>query len=406
MYNDTDIIEWYKNTEVGIIPNDWNVLNLWDTSTLKARIGWQWLTTAEYKDSWDYILITWTDFKDWFISWDTCHYVEYERFRQDKNIQIKEWDVLVTKDWTIWKVALVKDKPMDGTLNSWVFVIRPVQNSYSQYYFYYILLSRYFESFLFRLTAWSTISHLYQKDFVHFNFPCPQSTDEQNKIVKTLMNTDEYINSLNSLINKKELIKKWAMQNLLTWKKRLPWFKWKWEDVIISDLFNVTRWYVLAVSDMKKNKCNTYKYPVYSSQTKNKWITWYYNEYLYNNAITWTTDGANAGDVNYREWKFYCTNVCWVLLSDKWYANLCVAKILWMVSKKYVSFVWNPKLMNNVVAGIKINIPSDINEQKAISKIIIDMDSEIDLLKKKKEKYIKIKEGMMQELLTGRIRLV
>jgi type I restriction enzyme S subunit len=56
-------------------------------------------------------------------------------------------------------------------------------------------------------------------------------------------------------------------------------------------------------------------YPVYSSQTKNNGLAGYYSDFLYENAITWTTDGANAGDVNYRSGKFYCTNVCGVLLS-------------------------------------------------------------------------------------------
>ncbi len=57
-------------------------------------------------------------------------------------------------------------------------------------------------------------------------------------------------------------------------------------------------------------------YPVYSSQTKEKGLMGYYKDYLFEDAITWTTDGANAGTVNYRAGKFYCTNVCGVLLQD------------------------------------------------------------------------------------------
>ena len=58
------------------------------------------------------------------------------------------------------------------------------------------------------------------------------------------------------------------------------------------------------------------QYPVYSSQTKDNGLMGYYKDYLYENAITWTTDGANAGTVNYRAGKFYCTNVCGVLLTN------------------------------------------------------------------------------------------
>lgn len=403
---DTKIKPWYKMTEIGVIPKDWNIKNLWDTSTLKARIGWQGLTTAEYKKNWTYLLITWTDFNKGFIAWDTCHYVESIRYNQDKNIQIREWDVLVTKDWTIWKVALVKNLPKKATLNSWVFVIRPIQNNYLSIYFYNILLSRYFKSFLFRLTAWSTISHLYQKDFVTFNFPCPNNINEQKKIAEVLMDTDELITSLDELINKKEKIKEWTMHELLTWKRRLPWFSWEWEKKKMSDIFDVTRWYVLSAKEMNTTKSDIYKYPVYSSQTKRKWLAWYYKNFLYEDAITWTTDWAHAWDVNYREWKFYCTNVCWVLKSTEWYANLCIAKALWLISKQYVSYIGNPKLMNNVVADIELYIPSSIDEQQAISEILSTIDNEIEQLEIKRNKYKQTKEWMMQELLTGRIRLV
>jgi len=72
---------------------------------------------------------------------------------------------------------------------------------------------------------------------------------------------------------------------------------------------------------MSKVKTEDYKYPVYSSQTKNNGLTGFYSEYLFENCITWTTDGANAGDTNLRIGKFYCTNVCGILKSDKGYVN-------------------------------------------------------------------------------------
>ena len=153
-------------------------------------------------------------------------------------------------------------------------------------------------------------------------------------------------------------------------------------------------------------KIGEYKYPVYSSQTKNNGLAGYYKHFLFENCITWTTDGANAGDVRYREGKFYCTNVCGVLENKVGYANPCIAAIFNSVSKKYVSYVGNPKLMNNVVADIEISIPKLIEEQNAISKVLSDMDSEIEILESQLTKYKNIKQGMMQNLLTGKIRLI
>ena len=165
-----EVKKGYKQTEIGVIPEDWDVLNLGKSSVLKARIGWQGLTTAEYLKSGDYYLITGTDFKEGYIDWDNCVYVEKERYIQDKNIQIKEDDILVTKDGTIGKVAFIDKVPKETTLNSGVFVVRPINKVYNQRYLYYVLMSEHFKDFLNRLTAGSTISHLYQKDFVFFDF--------------------------------------------------------------------------------------------------------------------------------------------------------------------------------------------------------------------------------------------
>jgi len=117
-------------------PKDgWVVKKLGEVAVLKARIGWQGLTTAEYKETVDYYLITGTDFQNGFIDWGNCFYVEYKRYKQDKNIQVKENDVLVTKDGTIGKVAFIKHVPKPATLNSGVFVIRPIEQSFHPDFF-------------------------------------------------------------------------------------------------------------------------------------------------------------------------------------------------------------------------------------------------------------------------------
>ena len=120
-------------------------------------------------------------------------------------------------------------------------------------------------------------------------------------------------------------------------------------------------------------------YPVYSSQTKEKGLMGYYKDYLYEDAITWTTDGANAGTVNYRAGKFYCTNVCGVLLTDKFITNQAIAEAINNVAKKYVSYVGNPKLMNNVMADIEIAIPKCDHEREKMSAFFMRLDDLITL---------------------------
>lgn len=199
----------------------WEEKNLGEAATLKARIGWQGLTTAEYRNSGEHFLITGTEFKNGFIDWENCHYVEEERYKQDKNIQVKEHDVLVTKDGTIGKVALIKSLPKPATLNSGVFVIRPINNSFYPEFFYYLMLSEVFIKFLSQLSAGSTINHLYQKDFVTFKFLTPVTINEQEQIAQIFSDMDAEIDVLEKKLDKYKKIKQGMMQNLLNGKVRL-----------------------------------------------------------------------------------------------------------------------------------------------------------------------------------------
>ena len=179
---------------------------------------------------------------------------------------------------------------------------------------------------------------------------------------------------------------------------RFKGFTDTWEQREVGETYNVTRGYVLAAPKTSPIKTDEMPYPVYSSQTKDEGLMGYYNEYLYENAITWTTDGANAGTVNYRAGKFYCTNVCGLLLSDKGYANKAAAEALNMIAWKWVSHVGNPKLMNNVMAGIEISLPPTLQEQDKISEFLESLDTFITLHQRKCDKLIQFKAAMLQKM--------
>ena len=210
-----------KMTELGEIPEDWEVKKLNKECIIKARIGWQGLKSEEYLDSGDYVLITGTDFNNGFINWKSCNYVSEWRFKQDKNIQIKQGDVLITKDGTIGKIAFLNKIPMQGTLNSGVFVVRPKNNQQINPIFLSLVFkSFWFDNFLEQITSGSTIVHLYQKDFLKFNFPLPPK-EEQNSIAKILSDMDNEIDLLNKKLEKYRNLKTAMMQQLLTGKIRL-----------------------------------------------------------------------------------------------------------------------------------------------------------------------------------------
>lgn len=179
---------------------------------------------------------------------------------------------------------------------------------------------------------------------------------------------------------------------------RFEGFTNAWEQRKVADVFKVTRGYVLAATETSPDISNDNIYPVYSSQTKNEGLMGYYSDYLYEDAITWTTDGANAGTVKFRKGKFYCTNVCGVLLSNEGIANKAVAEALNAVAWKYVSHVGNPKLMNNVMSEIEIMIPKSVEEQLKISEYLDTFDNLITLHHRKCNELKEMKKYMLQNM--------
>jgi len=188
------------------------------------------------------------------------------------------------------------------------------------------------------------------------------------------------------------------MERTLKPSLRFKGFTETWEQCEVGKIFKVTRGYVLPVSATSPQKTENTPYPVYSSQTQNNGLMGYYKDYLFDTAITWTTDGANAGTVSFRGEKFYSTNVNGVLLSDKGYANKCVAEALNLLAWKYVSHVGNPKLMNNVMSEIEIIIPPTISEQESISQLLTKLDDIITLHQRKYDKLVNVKKALLQKM--------
>jgi len=229
----------------------------------------------------------------------------------------------------------------------------------------------------------------------------PRSLEEQGKIAAFLGAADEKISGLEK---KRALLtdyKRGVTQKLFSQELRFKDDQGDdfpdWEEKRVSDVFKVTRGKVLAVPKMTREPEGASVFPVYSSQTRANGLTGYFTNFLYENAITWTTDGANAGDVQYRSGKFYCTNVCGVLLSENGYANKCVAEMLNRVTENYVSYVGNPKLMNNVMGEIRLRFPHP-SEQKKIADFLSAIDTQITLAADEIAAAKSFKKGLLQQM--------
>lgn len=212
-------IDW-----IGEIPNDWEVSIIKSICSLKGRIGWQGLTSEEYCEEGPY-LITGVDFDKGGIDWENCEHVPEFRYKQAIDIQIKNNDLLITKDGTVGKVAIVSDCPEQVTLNSGVLLIRPLKQDYLQKFLYYVLLSNEFWHW-FEITnlGATTITHLYQNVFAKFKLVIPK-TFEQKEIVdfldKKCAEIDDLIDDKTAQIEKMEKYKKSLIFEYVTGKKRV-----------------------------------------------------------------------------------------------------------------------------------------------------------------------------------------
>ena len=164
-----------------------------DACTLHARIGWQGLTKAEYLDEGDYYLITGVDFNEGLIDFENCHFVSEDRYIQDEHIQVAVNDVLVTKDGTIGKVAIVDKLDKPATLNSGVFVVRPRNlDELLPEFLVVALRSGHFTRFIEQIKVGCTIAHLNQEKFLKYDIP-RVSVEEQRYIVETLSKAEQAI---------------------------------------------------------------------------------------------------------------------------------------------------------------------------------------------------------------------
>lgn len=209
-----------KKTRLDGYAGDWTPVTFNQVITPKARIGWQGLKKHEYLRSGYSYLIGGTDFSNGTVSLDNISYVTKERYDMDTNIQVSENDVLVTKDGTIGKVAIVPELNKPATLNSGVFVFRTNSRLVPAFLFR-VLQSSVFREFIDTLSAGSTIKHLYQKDLKKFEFEIPVDTKEQEAISAVLTAMDEEIRDLETEREKMIQIREGAMNDLLTGRVRL-----------------------------------------------------------------------------------------------------------------------------------------------------------------------------------------
>ena len=174
--------------------------NISESLYIKGRIGWKGLKKGEYLKTGDYRIINGSNISNGVIDWSNCGYITKQRYFESPEIMLKKGDILITKDGTIGKVAIVNKLEYPSTIASGLFILRNnVPEKWNTLFLYYYLQTNRFKEFIHSRTEGSVIPHLYQKDFENLEIPYISLT-EQYKISSKLDLIQRKI-SLNRQIN-------------------------------------------------------------------------------------------------------------------------------------------------------------------------------------------------------------
>lgn len=400
----------YKQTEIGVIPDDWEEVRLGDIGYIFGGL------TGKSSG----------DFGSGDANYITFMNVIYNVVSKVSGVEkvsvgagehqstVLPGDVLFNgSSETPEEVGFGSVVPWDlaGTyLNSFCFGFRPNKDSdLDSKFFAYLTRSSLGREIIRPMAQGSTRYNLAKTNLLNGRFPRPP-LKEQEAIAEALSDVDALIDSLEALLIKKRNIKTGVMHELLTGRARLPGFSNEWGKTSLDELVNsgvvkLGRGNVISKKDMEADPGSC---PVYSSAQNNDGCIGAYNKYMFNEElITWSVDGG--GYVFYRpRHKFSVTNICGYLriIDESKFQYLFFSAVLQKLHSQH-TFDWLNKAHPRVIRKLYREIPIvPITEQKAIANVLSDMDDEIEALDKRLAKTRDLKQGMAQELLTGRTRLV
>ena len=411
----------FKNTEIGLIPEDWNVKSLGD---ICDKIGDGIHTTPVYGMGTCYF-INGNNIKNGSIVITSATQTVDSNEAKKHHIQLTESTVLLSINGTIGNVALYNNENVILGKSAAYLIFK--SNGCAKYAIYQLQNGCIINQFNDSLTG-TTIKNLGLTAIRSTLFPLPPTIEEQSRIAQALSDIDSLIDSLDKLIQKKRNIKQGAMQELLTGKKRLKGFVKPWVKKKISDLG------VLTGAGVDKKS--------YHNETPVRLVNYVdilHSDFLYNDQLDfWVTANnqkliqcnVKKGDVFFTPSSEMPYDIAFSAVAMEDMENICYSYHIYRlrfnedVDLKYRTYMFKTYdfyyQANQTCEGsgkryvislakfrdMTVVYPQDKSEQTAIATILSDMDSEIESLEAKMEKYKAIKQGMMQELLSGRIRLI
>ncbi|MED4313414.1 restriction endonuclease subunit S [Heyndrickxia coagulans] len=393
------IPEGYKKTKMGIIPNEWGEDFLENVAEIRGRIGWKGLKREEYTKEGPY-LIAGKHIKSPHVLWEQCDHISIERYEESMEIALKVNDIIFTKDGSLGNPAYIDYLPGKATINSTMMLVRANNEKINPRFLYHILNGKQFDQLVKEKTSGSSIPHLFQRDMKKFKVQLP-TLQEQGKIASILSTWDKAIELKEKLIEQKKQQKKGLMQKLLTGEVRLPGFEDKWNKALLGDVCTIT-----TGNKDTQNKVEGGKYPFFvRSQTVERIDTYSFD----GEAILTAGDGVGVGKVfHYINGKFDFHQRVYKLSNFKGingYFLYCYFSQNFMRQiRKYNAKTSVDSVRMEMLTGMEVPLPP-ITEQNTIAEFFKTVEKEIELLEKEVNLLKRQKKGLMQLLLTGKVRV-
>ncbi|EPU6413730.1 restriction endonuclease subunit S [Escherichia coli] len=401
------IPDGYKLTELGEIPEDWQCVQLGEIG--KCIIGLTY-SPRNVSDTGVLVLRS-SNIQNGKLAYQDNVFVNMVL---PERVIVKKGDILICvrngSRQLIGKCALIDQKAEGSAFGAFMSIFRTSAHDYIFYQFQSDLIQNQINE-----TMGATINQITNKDLSGFKIPIPICVKEQKAIANVLSDTDALLTRLEQLIAKKQAIKTATMQQLLTGRTRLPQFA-KHSDGTLkghrpSELGAIPEdWQVVPFKDVltikhgknqKEVESPSGQYPIYATGGQIGNAT----SFLFDKPSVLIGRKGTIDKPRYAETPFWTVDTLFYSEIKK---DFCVKFIYY----KFCMIDWMqyneasgvPSLNAHTIENVLATLPN-LEEQTAIASILSDMDDELEALEQKLAKVRNIKQGMMQQLLTGRIRL-
>lgn len=410
-----------------MIPEEWSYKPLGEEAYIKARIGWRGLSASEYTHDGPY-LIAGQHIKGSRIDWDNCDHISAFRYEESSEIILQNGDIIISKDGTIGRVGFVENMPGPATINGTMMLIRGGQKFIPRFLYYYFQSSA-FSRLVKEKVSGSSVPHIFQRDIVNLLVVIPPK-NEQRHIADILASVDAAIEATQLVIEQTKKVKQGLLQTLLTRGIGHTRFKpsplgeipESWEVKTFDDVCDkitdgthfspptTSEGYLYITSKNIRPLRMDLSNPVYVSEEEHRKI--YPRCDVKKGDVLLTKDGANTGNaaLNILEEEFsMLSSVALIRANPKHTSSAFICQFLnsplgFEQSVGSMSGQAITRITLKKIRDFILPVPP-ITEQKQIMDILVSTDQAIDNETAKLASLQQLKKGLMQDLLTGKVRV-